>query len=152
MYLAVIVLMMFVLPSASVAAEYSATGAKDLIWLIGKWFTFWAVGVRLFFAGVMQTFRPQFTAQSIFGIEDQHAFAIVREIGFGNLAIGTLGLISLIVPGWVVPAAAAGGLYFGLAASGHVFRHERNFKEQLALVSDLAIFLLLAAFVASRTV
>jgi hypothetical protein len=58
----------------------------------------------------MQSFRPQFTAQSIFDIKDQGALAIVREIGFGKL-----GLASLIRPEWVVPAAIVGGLYYGLA-------------------------------------
>jgi NhaP-type Na+/H+ or K+/H+ antiporter len=99
---------------------------------------------------VTQTFRPQFTAQSIFEITDQGALAIVREVGFANLAMGALGLASLFKPGWVVPAAIVGGLYYGLAGLGHLMRKTRNFKEQTALVSDLAIFVLLAAFVASR--
>ena len=127
-------------------------GAADLMALNGKWFTFWAVGARLFIAGVMQSLRPQFTAQSIFDIKDQGALAIVREIGFGNLAMGALGLASLIRPEWVVPAAIAGGLYYGLGGLGHLFRPGRNFKEQTALVSDLAIFVLLAVFVTSRAV
>jgi hypothetical protein len=108
------------------------------------------VGVRLFLVGVMQTLRPQFTAQSIFDIRDEGALAVVREVGFGNLAMGTLGLVSLGKPGWVVPAALAGGLYYGLAGIGHVFRKTRTLKEQIALVSDLAISALLAVFVASR--
>lgn len=148
MYLVLVLLLMFVLPTASVAAEaLRVPGTADLMPLIGKWFTFWAVGMRLFVAGLMQTFRPQFTAQSIFGIKEQGALAIVREIGFGNFAMGTLGLASLMVPGWVVPAAIVGGLYLGLAAAGHLFRKNRSFKEQLALFSDLSVFLLLATYV-----
>jgi hypothetical protein len=54
-------------------------------------------------------------AQSIFDIKDQGALAIVREIDFGNLAMGALRLASLIRPEWVVPAAIVGGLYYGLA-------------------------------------
>jgi hypothetical protein len=73
----------------------------------------------------------------------------VREIGFGNLAIGTLGLASLAKPGWVLPAALAGGLYYGLAGIGHILRTPLNLMEQIALVSDLAIFALLAVFVES---
>jgi hypothetical protein len=142
---------MLVLPAVSVAVEaLRSPGAADLMLLIGKWFTFWAVGARLFTAGVMQTFRPQFTAQSIFDIKDQGALAVVREVGFGNLAIGALGPTSLIEPEWVVPAAIVGGLYYGLAGLGHLLRKTRNFKEQTVLVSDLAIFVLLAAFVSSR--
>jgi len=49
-----------------------------------------------------------------------------------------------------VPAAIVGGLYYGLAAVGHAFRHGRNFSEQVALVSDVFAFVILAVFVASR--
>lgn len=151
MYFASIILLMVVLPAASVGAEaLHGSGGPDVVELIGKWFTFWAVGVRLFSAGVTQSFGPQFTARSIFDIKDQSALALVREVGFGNLAIGALGLATLVKPGWLVPAAVAGGLYFGLAGLGHLFRPRRNFKEQVALISDLAIFFLLAVFVAQQ--
>ena len=91
MHLAAVILLMLVLPAASVAIEALRTpGAADLA-LIGKWFTF-----------------------------------------------------------WVVPAAIVGGLYYGLAGLGHLFRPNRNFKERTALVSDLAIFVLLAVFAVSR--
>ena len=93
MYLGAIIVLMLVLPLLSVAAQAQMLpDAAALIGLVGKWFTFWGVGVRLFLAGVMQVFRPQFTAEDIFGIGDTGAQAIVREIGFGNLAIGTLGV------------------------------------------------------------
>lgn len=99
MYLAAVLLTLLVLPAASVAIDTMLhPGAAPLMALVGKWFTFWAVGVRLFLAGVTQTFRPQFTAESIFAIKDQAALAIVREVGFGNLAMGTLGLLSLGYP------------------------------------------------------
>lgn len=152
MYLAAILLLMLVLHLASVAVEATQSpGAPDVMALIGEWFTFWAVGIRLFSAGAMQSLRPQFTAQSIFDLKDQGALAVVREVGFGNLAIGALGLASLIKPEWVVPAAIVGGLYYGLAGLGHLACPNRNFKEQTALVSDLLIFLLLAAFVGTSS-
>jgi hypothetical protein len=47
-----------------------------------------------------------------------------------------------------VPAAIVGGLDYGWAGAGHVLRAERNAKEQIALVSDFAIFVLLAIFLA----
>jgi hypothetical protein len=151
MYLGAIVLLMLVLPLISVAAEVPMLpDATALMGLIGKWFTFWAVGVRLFVAGMMQVFRPRFTAEDIFGIGDPGAQGLVREIGFGNLAIGTLGVLSLFFPDFLLPAAIVGGLYYGLAGIGHLARKDRNLKEQVALVSDFGIFLLLAAFVASR--
>lgn len=151
MYLAAIVLLMLVLPAGCVIGQIVwSGGAADVMLLIGKWFVFWMVGVRLFIAGVRQVAQPQFTAESIFAINDRAAFAIVREVGFANLATGTLGLASLAVPAWLVPAAIVGGLYYGLAAVGHAFRRSRNFSEQVALISDVFAFVILAVFVASR--
>ncbi len=150
MYIAAIIVLMLVLPLLSVAAEAAWIPGSDLLAVIGRWFVFWGVGVRLFLAGINQVFRPRFTAEGIFGIGDPAAHGLVREVGFGNLAMGTLGMLSLVVSGWVVPAAIVGGLFFGLAGLGHLVRKDRDVKEQVAFVSDLAMFALLAAFVASR--
>jgi hypothetical protein len=151
MYPAFVVLLMLVLPAGCVIGQIAwSGGAADVMLLVGKWFVFWMVGVRLFIAGVRQVAQPRFTAESIFEIKDRAAFAIVRELGFANLATGTLGLATLAVPGWLVAAAIAGGLYYGLAAVGHAFRRSRNLSEQTALVSDVFAFVILAAFVVSR--
>jgi hypothetical protein len=153
MYLATIILLMLVLPALAVAAEALwSPGAAPLIDLIGKWFTFFVVGVRLVLAGVSQVYRPEFTAKGILGVEDPRANVLVREIGFGNLAIGTLGLLSLAFPSFRIPAVAAGAIFLGLAGLGHVFRKDRNAKEQAALVSDLLAAAVLAIFVASRLI
>ena len=144
MYLATVVLLMLVLPLASIVIEALLHGGADLWFLVGKWFVFWAVGVRLGLAGLRQTFNPAFTAQTIFGLKDEAAFAIVREVGFGNLSMGALGVASLFNRGWMLPAALCGGLYYGLAGIGHWRKGERNSHENIALISDLLIFVLLA--------
>jgi hypothetical protein len=145
MYLASIIALLFVFPLASILIEWIA-GNADIAWLIGKWFVFWAVGVRLFVAGVRQAAQPAFTAATIFEIKDKDAEKIVTELGFANLAMGLLGLVSLIQPAWVVPAAIVGGLYYGLAGIKHALNSGRNAGQNIALVSDLAIFALLAAW------
>jgi hypothetical protein len=151
MYLIVIILLVLVFPVASVIIETRlAGGTTDVMWLIGKWFVLWSVGVRLFIAGLRQTAQPQFTAEAIFAIKDRGALPIVREIGFANLAMGTLGLLSFAKSGFVVPAAIVGGLYYGLAGIGHLIRSERNFDEWTALISDVFMFVVLAVFVAMR--
>ena len=76
----------------------------------------------------------------------------MREVGFGNLAIGTLGLLSLYRPAFLLPAAVAGGLFYGLAGLGHTVRKDKTAKEWTALVSDFGMFVLLAAFVFSRAI
>lgn len=151
MYFISIFLLLFLLPIISVVIEAAHIGpSADLLWLIGKWFVFWGCGVRLFVAGIKQTLQPEFTAKSIFEIDAPGVDAIVREVGFGNLAMGTLSLASLAEPSWVLPAAIVGGLYYGLAGLGHLARRGTNLKEQFALWSDLAIFALLAVFLVSR--
>jgi hypothetical protein len=37
----------------------------DLWLLLGRWFVFWAVGVRLLTAGIRQIAQPRFTAETI---------------------------------------------------------------------------------------
>jgi hypothetical protein len=148
MYFASIALLLLVLPAIAFGVDFSVHPGSSVIWLVGKWFTFFAVGIRLFVAGVRQNLQPGFTAADIFQVDDPKAFPIVREVGFGNLAIGAAGLLSLIVPGWLPPAAFVGGLYYGLAGIGHLIKPDRNAKENIALVSDVYIAVLLLAFVA----
>lgn len=148
MYFVVIALFMLILPVASIAAEYSwLHTSSDLVVLTGKWFAFWGVGMRLGLAGVRQAFNPAFTARDIFEIEDERVHPIVRELGFANLALGLLGLLALL-PGWAMPAALAGGLFFALAGWKHVTVGERNLTRTVAMVSDLFIALVLIAYVA----
>jgi hypothetical protein len=58
-YLFFILLLMFVLPVLSVIIEhYNYKEQLSLMNLIGKWFIFWAVWLRLFIAGLRQTINP----------------------------------------------------------------------------------------------
>jgi hypothetical protein len=123
--------------------------SAPLLFLIGKWFTFWAVGARLFMAGLRQAVQPRFTAHEIFKLEDDSAFPIVREIGFGNLAMGSLGLATLFRPAWLLAGALVGGLYYGLAGLLHLFGKKRNLNENVALISDLAVALVMLGFFAA---
>ena len=150
MYLAVVVLLMAVFPIASIFIEsFALHSDTGLLFLIGKWFVFWAVGMRLLLAGVRQMANPAFTADTIFGIKDKAAEAIVRELGFGNFAIGMLGGVSLLNREWVIPAAIAGCLFYGLAGAQHLRKGDRNSNENIAMISDLFIFVVLALYLAA---
>jgi hypothetical protein len=92
--------------------------------------------------------QPSFTAKTIFEIADKDAEKIVVELGFANLAMGALGLLSLAQPAWIVPAAIVGAIYYGLAGAKHGVNSGRNANENFALYSDLAIFALLAIWLA----
>jgi hypothetical protein len=149
MYIVIVVLLLGVLPAGSVAAEQQIWHSTlPLMVLIGKWFTFWAVGMRLFLAGLRQALQPGFTAREIFNVQGEDALPIVRELGLANIAMGTLGLVSLFLPSATEAAALVGGLYYGLAGALHVFRGNKNSYERFAMVTDLLIFALFAVYVA----
>jgi hypothetical protein len=138
---------MFVLPILSIVVEWFAVASGDLLFLVGKWFVFWSVGVRLAMAGMKQILDPGFTARTIFEIEDPDAQKIVSELGFANVAIGTVALTSLFIPGWTLPVALAGAIFYGLAGARHIGNKDKNRIENFATYSDLWIALVLAVFV-----
>jgi len=145
MYLSMVVLLMGALPVGSILIVYFLSdGYADPAYLIAKWFVFWSVGVRLLLAGLRQVANPRFTADTIFGLKDEGALVVVRELGFANLSIGLLGALSLARPDWIVPSAIVGGLYYGLAGILHLRKGERNFIENVAMTSDLLLFAVLA--------
>jgi hypothetical protein len=149
MYFVLVILLLFIFPLASAIIEAALSAhAVSIVFLEGRWFVFWAVGIRLFIAG-RQVIKPQFTAEEIFDIHDRRSFAIVRELGFANLSMWLLGICSFFRPGWIVPAALVGGLYYGLAGVGHIFHTRKNAKEYTAMISDGFVCLVLLIFLLS---
>jgi hypothetical protein len=131
----------------SILIERSSRPGQDLVWLAGKWFVFWGVGMRLFTAGVSQTVRPEFTAGTIFGIDDPAVLPFIQELGFANIALGLMALLSLAAASWRKAAALAGGIFFGMAGIRHALSpKEMTDLRAIAMVSDLFIALVLFAF------
>jgi len=146
MYFVTVAGLMLVFPLLSIAIDVSAGHAPLGIALIGKWYVFWAVGLRLLLAGVRQILQPRYTAETILGIKGNDALLLVRELGFGNLAIGVVGTASLFLSGWVLPAALVGGIFYGLAGINHAMQAHRNTKENVAMASDLFAAAVLLGF------
>ncbi|WP_201834612.1 DUF6790 family protein [Microvirga zambiensis] len=142
MYLVIVLGLTVVLPVASILFETLVWGAALGLPLIGKWFVFWAIGIRLFLAGIRQVLQPSFTAATIFRIKDPEAENLVSEIGFGNLSMGLIGIVSLAAPDWLVPSGVAGGLYLGLAGLKHIASKDRTREETIAMVTDLFVALI----------
>lgn len=146
MYLLIVALTMFILPVGSIWIDARHTANPELIWLIGKWFVFWGVGVRLLLAGLRQYMQPAFTSREILGLESPDVFVLVRELGGANIAAGIVGLISLALPSFVIPSAVASGIFYGFAAAEHAKSKHRNTNEIIALVSDVFIAVVLLGF------
>ena len=108
-----------------------------------KWFVFCGIGLRLGMAGIKQIITPQFTAKEIFKIQNDDILPIISELGFANVCFSVIAIISLFVPSFRIPAAIAGGLYFGLAGLLHITKSLDSKNEVFALVSDIFIFLVI---------
>jgi hypothetical protein len=147
MYFAVVALTMFLLPGGSILVDHALHPGLSLMWLVGKWFVFWSVGVRLCLAGGRQFVQPSFTAREIFHMHSDEALPVVRELGVANLATGIVGLASLAAPGFVLPVAISAGFFYGLAGVRHIAEPRRSVNETVAMVTDLFMFAVLTSFV-----
>ncbi len=147
MYQLLVFSLMFVLPLLSIAAEATTASGADPVFLVGKWFVFWAAGVRLLVAGVSEIVRPEFAARGAFGIRDPKARKIVSELGYAHVSIGLLCMITLAVPEWVLPGALLGGTFHALAGVRHLARAPGSGSGKMAMVTDLAVSAILGLYV-----
>ena len=152
LYLYYIIAVMFVFPLVSIfidrAYQKKREFSQPVIETSAKWFIFWGVGIRTLTAGISQTLNPAFTA-SILEISDT-CFVAIREIGFANISMGLLAVISLFIPSWRKAGGFCGGLYLGIAGLLHVGRIPEgiNLKETIAMVSDLFVFAIVVFYLA----
>jgi hypothetical protein len=146
-YIFSVLLLMMLLPIASIVTEYFFRYPADIIGLIGKWFVFWVVGIRLFSAGIKQSLNPYFTLEKIFDIHHLKSSVIVRELGFANICMGVLGIISLFSASFRLPTAIAGGLFLGLAGIMHAIRKPASQNEVIAMISNLFVFIILTIYI-----
>lgn len=149
MYVPIVLALMLIFPLLSIVAQViltdrAALGAVSSLFIIAKWYVFWAVGVRLSLAGVRQIIQPRYTAETIFGRSGADALFFVRELGFANAAMGSVGLASLLAPSWVTAAAIMGAIFYGLAGINHAMHRGRNKLQTLAMATDLFAALVLA--------
>jgi hypothetical protein len=127
-------LTMLILPLliASVLIGRSCDPSVGWADLIGFWFVFLAVGLRLGIAVLRQLVRPEFNAKDIFGLEGSGALVIVRELCFANLALGIVGVLTLLSPTFVLPAALYACIFYIAAEAMHVMEAKRDPNESVA--------------------
>ncbi|CAN5355590.1 hypothetical protein BH10ACT7_BH10ACT7_23740 [soil metagenome] len=147
MYYLMVIGLMVVAPLVSIGIELAVSGPANVLEVVGKWFLFWGVGVRLLIAGISQSIRPEFTAQNILGEKSSSANQIVRELGFANIGFGVVGLVAPWVAGWAVPGAIAPAIFLGVAGILHIIKRGKNSKEWVATTTDLLVAVVLAVFV-----
>jgi hypothetical protein len=132
MYAVGVLLLMVLLPIFSIGNEhYIHHSPAPLMLLVGKWFVFWCGGVRLSFSGLWQFFQPRFTSEEIFGIRSDDPLPFVREFGIANFATGTVGVLSIVQPSFILPVAIIATLFFGIAGIRHMTDKHRGQKQNL---------------------
>ena len=146
-YILAVSVLTFLLPLAATVTESCLYRDHPFsLGLIGKWFIFSAVGLRLMAAGFKQIKDPAFTARQIFHISTPEVLPIVRELGFANLCFGLVGVLSLFLPQWRIVSAFASGIYYGIAGLQHLLKKPVGANERFALATDIIIFILLLVY------
>jgi hypothetical protein len=143
--------MLLVLPLLSIGGEIIFEH-ESLNWmLIGKWFVFWTTGIRLFTAGISQSSNPAFTGR-IFKMKTQESYVVIRELGFANISLGVMGILSVINDHWRILAAISGSLFFGLAGIQHLFKKYDSKNEIIAMIGDLLVMIILLSYLISAVI
>jgi len=145
-YASGVIVISFILPLIGFFLEYWLLGTELAFGNFGKWFIFFAAGWRLFLAGLKQSVDPAFTAKEIFHIESQDCQPIVRELGFANICMGLVGVISFFIPSWRFVSAFIGCIFFGIAGLQHLIKKPVSANENLALWTDLAVSAVLLSY------
>jgi hypothetical protein len=121
--------LLFVLPIATAVLESRIDHVVLNLSTYWKWYIFWGVGIRLFFRGVILTSAPQ-----------------QMELGFANMALGSMGILSVINDQWRLIAAIAGTIYFGLTDMLRVIKKPGSRHELVALLYNLLVFVGLVGY------
>jgi len=152
-YILIVISLMFVFPIISIITEiFFFKSASGTIFLVGKWFVFWGVGMRFFTGGLRQSITPKFTAEKIFEFKTSEPLVIIQELGFANLSLGMLGILTIFNSSWIMPSAIVGCMFYCMAGIKHLTRKERNLSENVAAYSDLWMFLVLLVYIVGTAV
>ena len=147
MYLVFVVGTTIVFPLVATIIHLLADPGADALIVAGSWFVGFGVGVRLLGAGIVQIFRPQFTAKGLLGIDSPGANQVVQELGFANTAMGIAGIVASSLTAWLTPVAAVGGIFLLLAGIRHVAKRGKSVREWIPTITDLILAVVLLTFV-----
>ena len=148
MFAVLVLLTMVVLPIFSIGTEhYILHSPAPMISLVGKWFVFWSGGIRIFAAGLRQFFQPRLTSEGIFGIQSDDPLPFVRELGIANFAAGTVGVLSIVQPSFILPVAIIAALFFGIAGIRHLTDKHRNLNHNVAMATGLFVSIVLIGYI-----
>ncbi len=134
------ILLLFALPLLSTILENQMDHSSWTKQQIGKWFIFWNLGIDLFFTGVRQASSPELSPGNVFRFKSQESHQLTRELGFANMALGSVGILSVINDQWRLIAAIGGGLYFGLAIMLYLAKGAGNHQHRVTQLYHVLVF------------
>jgi hypothetical protein len=145
-YLLLNISLIFILPLLSIAGEFVIDKVPISWELAAKWFVFWTIGIRLFVAGVKQASSPEFTATKLFNLKNSESYVVITELGFANMSLGMIGILSVINDSWRLIAAITGGLYLGFAGLHHCLKKTDSKNEVIAMLYDFIVFIVILLY------
>ena len=118
--------------------NYRKNIVENIYEIIGKWFIFWALGIRLVIAGLMQLFNPIYTNNLLqLNLND---FIIIQELGLANFSIGLLCIISFFKKLLQKYVCLYMFIFFIGASTLHIIRIKNiNFDELITLVTNIIL-------------
>jgi hypothetical protein len=110
------------LPAISASLESFIDDTALDAWVFWKWLVFWVLGIGLFWKGIRlassqkpASFRPgAFTGKEL--------YSLLLELGFANMALGSMGILSVLNDQWRSIAAITGAVYFALRGIVYLFK------------------------------
>ncbi len=145
-YLLTTALFVILFPVISICGEAIIKRISVDPGLTGKWFIFWVAGVRLSFTGIKHIYRRGAAPAAFFYGEKKENFLMIRELGFANITIGVMGMLSVVNSNWRQIAGLAAAIFFGLSALQHFFIKPVNGKEMAIMVTDIIVFAILLLY------
>ena len=114
-----------------------------------KWLCFWVVGFNAISVGVMQAFNPSYTANLLHVTMSD--FIIVEELGFAQLGIGIVALLSLKWVKFRKPAVMAYGIFIFGCTVIHFLRFSViDMGEIISTSNDIWVLIVAALIVINK--
>lgn len=136
------ILVLTALPLVSLIIEHKINDVEIQAGLVGKWFVFWTVGIRLLIGGVVQILAALRQGNTI--LLRSNAGSDTRKIvGIVKMALAVLGFLCIINDKWSLLAAVTAGFYIGLAGFQHDFKKPVTKEGWLYMAYDGLVFLMI---------
>ncbi len=122
----------------AIAIHYATTTPINGL-LLGRWFVFWTIGVRLMVAGLTEVMSSRRQGNIIF-LQGSESGEYRKIIGYLKILLAALGFLCMIKAQSSLIAALTAGIYLGLTGFRHDFKKPCTAIEWLYLGYDIIVF------------